>query len=334
MRERRVRLRRTAFAWALYAAALAHGATALPTPDVLREGIPHDALYDVCFDARGGLAVGAAGVLLESDTGGRVWTQNQAPLTPLALLGVACATDRRIAVGQEGTVLVDEGTGWQAVASGSDQRLLAVAANDKGLAVAVGGFGTVLVSRDGGSYWESVSFDWPAIVEDFAEPHLYDVAIAPDGAVTIVGEFELVMRSEDEGRTWQRLNRGDASLFGLHLSPDGSGFAVGQQGRVLRTRDGGLSWEAGNAPVDALLLAVWSDPAGPVLVSGMRTMLYSADAGESWRALEGADVNVGWYSGLSAAGDGPDTRLISVGNVGRVLGMSVPAKASDHNQKR
>ena len=29
-------------------------------PLIVHQGIAHDALYDVCFDARGGVAVGAA----------------------------------------------------------------------------------------------------------------------------------------------------------------------------------------------------------------------------------------------------------------------------------
>jgi photosystem II stability/assembly factor-like uncharacterized protein len=287
----------------------------------------HDALYDVCFNAGGGTAVGVAGLILESDAAATGWKPREgASLTPLSLLGVACGARRRIAVGQLGTVLLDEGGGWHAVDSGSEQRLLAVALNAAGLAIAVGGFGTVLRSTDGGASWEALAFDWPAIVEDFAEPHLYDVTVAEDGTITIVGEFELVLRSVDRGASWQRVHKGDASLFGMHLDPvTGSGYAVGQQGRVLRTADGGASWEILLAPEDAQLLGVWSAPDGTVIASGMRTMLGSRDGGASWQSVRGADISIGWYAALAAPA-GESARLVSVGNVGRVLAVPVPAR--------
>ena len=44
----------------------------------LRRGIPHDALYDLCLVEQQGLAVGAAGVVLESHDGGQSWQRNDA----------------------------------------------------------------------------------------------------------------------------------------------------------------------------------------------------------------------------------------------------------------
>ena len=186
---------------ALIALACMSAAYAGEPVTVAHQGIAHDALYDVCFDARGGIAVGAAGVILESDVNGTGWTPATAQPTALALLGVACGEGRRIAVGQLGELFIDEGSGWRAVATGTEQRLLAVAINRSGVAVAVGGFGSVLVSHDAGETWEAPVFDWPTIVEDFADPHLYDVAVSESGVITLVGEFGIVMRSEDAGKT-------------------------------------------------------------------------------------------------------------------------------------
>lgn len=292
-------------------------------PVILHQGIAHDALYDVCFDTRGGVAVGAAGVILESDVDGAGWTPAAAQPTRLALLGVACGEGRRITVGQLGELFIDDGSGWRAVATGTEQRLLAVAMNQSGLVVAVGGFGSVLVSRDAGEHWEAPVFDWPAIVDDFADPHLYDVEVSASGVITLVGEFGIVMRSADGGVSWERSHKGDASLFGLHIDPTGEGYAVGQQGSVLRTVDGGISWEQLAAPVDALLLDVWSAPGEGVLISGMRSMLQSDDDGRSWSTMEGADIAVGWYAALAPATG--SKRIISVGNEGRVIELPLLA---------
>lgn len=310
--------------------ALAGSAAFAAEPAVLHEGIAHDALYDLCFDARGGIAVGAGGVVLASDGSGGAWQPQEQGLTGLALLGVSCGDARRIAVGQMGTVLVEEGGAWRKVESGTEQRLLAVAQNSSGLVVAVGGFGAVLLSRDRGESWEPLAFDWQTIVEDIAEPHLYDVGVAEDGTITMVGEFELVMRSTDAGASWQRVHKGDASLFGLHLGPSGIGYAVGQQGRILRSADGGASWTVLDAQVDAPLLGVWASADDRVLVSGMRVLLAGADGGASWKAVEGADIAVGWYAALAAAPQATD-RIISVGNRGRVLAIAADATTGQNN---
>lgn len=298
-------------------------ATVVPAaePELLHQGIAHDALYDVCFDARGGVAVGAAGMVLASGDAGESWQPQAQEATSLALLGVACADERRVAVGQTGIVLIDDGKGWRKVESGTGQRLLAVAMNRSGLAVAVGGFGAVLLSRDRGESWEPVAFDWQTLVEDFAEPHLYDVAVAEDGTITLVGEFELVMRSPDGGASWVRVHKGEASLFGLHIGAGGTGYAVGQEGRMLRSSDGGASWTVLDTGVDAPLLGVSVLDDGRVLVSGMRTMLEGGAGGATWSVLSGADIATGWYAALATApGDGG--RVVTVGNGGRVLGLA------------
>lgn len=313
-------------------AGLCSAAVLAAEPDVLHQGIAHDALYDVCFDARGGVAVGAAGVVLTSSDAGASWQPQPQEATPLALLGVACGDERRLAVGQTGIVLIDDGKGWRRVESGTGQRLLAVAMNGSGLAVAVGGFGAVMLSRDRGESWEPVAFDWPALVEDFAEPHLYDVAVAEDGTITLVGEFEIVMRSPDGGASWARVHKGDASLFGLHIGSSGAGYAVGQEGRILRSSDGGASWEALEAPVDAPLLGVWASADDRVMVSGMRTMLAGSPGGASWNRLEGADIATGWYAAVASA-TGDAERIVSVGNAGRVLGFASVATAEEDDDK-
>ncbi len=71
--------------------------------------------------------------------------------------------------------------------------------------------------------------DWPTLTNDFFEPHLYDVHVSDTGTVTVVGEFELIIQSLDQGDTWQTVHLGEASLFGLSLHANGTGFAVGQE---------------------------------------------------------------------------------------------------------
>jgi len=291
----------------------ATGAEEAQTFSVRYQGIAHDALYDICFNDSQGFAVGVAGTLLLTDDQGASWH----PLAPLgsgANLGLDCVSANVLAVGQGGAIFRREGENWSKVESGTEARLLDVSANDAGLAVAVGGFGTVLKSQDGGRSWEPLSFDWEALVNDFVEPHIYDVHVSPEGKVTIVGEFGLVLHSVDGGDTWNMTHRGEASLFALELDGD-VGYAVGQHGAVLHTEDGAQTWRELASGTDANLLDVLTDRDGVVHVTGIRTLLESADGGNTWVSRQPGDVSSRWYQslGMSKAG------VFMVGHSGRIV---------------
>ena len=66
---------------------------------LLHQGIPHDALYDVCFDGDTGFAVGLVGTVLTTTDAGLTWLPGTS-ITDKALLGVSCSGQAPIAVGQ------------------------------------------------------------------------------------------------------------------------------------------------------------------------------------------------------------------------------------------
>lgn len=301
---------------------------------VVEKGIVHDALYDICFSSSDGLAVGYDGLLLESSNAGQNWEKVSSELlTSVTLLGAYCDDSKRIVVGQEGHMFMKTESSWKAVDSGSEQRLLAVDMNRQGLAVVVGGFGTVLRSRDSGESWETLEFDWEAVLGDFLEPHLYDVVVDEAGVITLIGEFELILRSADGGDTWQTIHKGESTLFSLFLLDSGVGFAVGQKQKILKTVDGGATWESvgPTATADAPnLLSVWSSTQGEVVITGMRAMLRSSDSGLSWRAAEMGDVAINWYQALAATLSSEETdqggmdweQVYMVGHSGRIVRLT------------
>jgi len=288
--------------------------------DVVHQGIVHDALYGVCFLDQSGFAVGLAGSVLTTEDAGKTWQDGSAGVSD-ALLSVSCGQSASLAVGQAGLIVRKVGdTEWAKVDSGTDQRLLSVSANDSGLAVIVGGFGTVLKSTDGGASWATLSFDWEAILNDFLEPHVYDVSVSAEGIITIVAEFDLVMRSVDQGETWDIVNKGDTSLFGLHFRDANTGFAVGQNGKVIKSTDGGLTWDVMPTQTKENLLDVWSS-GNQVLISGIRTLLRSRDDGRTWESITEGDVAVQWYQavkGTQASDTGGDS-VVMVGHSGRII---------------
>jgi len=284
--------------------------------EVLRQGTPHESLFDVVIQGTRGLAIGDLGEVLVSDDGGRTWRRTNSEPGDLAFLGAVLTGEQGLIVGQAGTILRRTSEGWRSVDSGTDQRLFAVDINRRGLAVAVGGFGALLRSDDGGESWTPVTLDWHRILDDVIEPHLYDVHVDDRGTVTVVGEFGLVIRSDDGARSWQVVRKGTSSIFALSMTDDGEGLAVGQDGLVLQSADGGVTWTRVPVPVKANFLDILATGDGTVFISGIRTMIRSRDHMQSWEALTAGDLATGWYQKLAR---GPNQEVIAVGHLGRII---------------
>lgn len=300
----------------------------------VRRGTAHDAVFALSMAADGrGLAVGAAGTMLTTADHGRTWVE-QKPVTGLGLLGVATAGARQIAVGQGGAVLVRSGGGdWRTVDSGSDQRLFAVAIDEAGVAIAVGAFGTILKSADGGGTWSAFKPDWAVMSEQGIEPHLYAVSLGTDGTVTVAGEGGFILRSAISGAAdWNVLHvgdlanqKGDASLFALSLTPDGRGYAGGQDGALLMTADGGASWQPIGSGTREILLGVVPVGDGVLVCTtyGLRRGTPD-DAGKlRWQAVADDRIGGGWYAAMTPAGDGNSVLL--AGHAGRIVRVSPAA---------
>ncbi len=269
--------------------------------EVIRKGIPHDALFALEMTGEWGMAIGNYGLMIETNDGGLTW--NVLPSkTRLGLFGIAHAGEHRLIVGQSGYVLARTGDeDWREVDSGLTARLLNVAMNASGLVVAVGEFGFVARSRDYGGTWEATPIDWTQFNDEGYEPHLYEVIVEKDGSLMIAGEFGLILRSEDSAETWTAVAQGDESVFDIDLANDGSntGYAVGQEGLLLKTSDNGRSWERLESGTNANLLGVWNGQSEVVTV-GIRTLMRSSDDGATFTAAEDYSIIRTWFQGVDA----------------------------------
>jgi photosystem II stability/assembly factor-like uncharacterized protein len=267
------------------------------------------------------VAVGAHGLIYRSDDGGTRWLRSPQPRTNIALLGVAMRDGRCIAVGQQGAVLTSaDCLQWSFIAPITQARLTAVSMNRRGQAYAVGAFGTLLKSDDAGLHWQAVPIDWTRVGPFDAEPHLYGVHVADDGGVTVVGEFELILRSADGGGTWKLAHRGERSLFGLRLLEGGRGYAVGQSGALLTTVDGGERWRALDSGTQSILTGVDADTDGRVVVSGVNVVALSRDGGARWQPVPSRLAARGWQQAVARVADGVGRpRFLTAGGGGTIL---------------
>lgn len=288
--------------------------------EVVHQGTAHEAFFGISGEGETLIAVGAPNLLFTSGDGGRTWSGVPGLRATGAMLGCILKHGTGLVVGQNGAIYRREGEGWTAVASGTTARLFDVDVNAAGLAVAVGAFGTILVSADAGRTWKPVDYDWATTNGEGFQPHAYGVAVAPDGTITVVGEFEFVLQSSDGGATWSVVHLGKASLFDVLIDADGTGYAVGQEGRVLRSRDGGRTWGVVETGVAGNLLGVSRTATGEVLVTGMRMMLAGRDGATAFKSITPGDVATGWYQG--AVGRGGEGWIVG-GQAGRLVHVGI-----------
>lgn len=182
------------------------------------------------------VAVGGNGDIVTSADGER-WTQVQTPVD-VTLTGVAFADQRHgWAVGHDALILhtADGGQSWSVQSFQPDLNapLFSVLALDSQRALAVGAFGTLKLTEDGGGRWSDV--DAPVITKD--KLHLNAIVRLANGDIFIAGEHGLAAVSSN-GRDWQRLSPPyEGSFFGA--LPWGSRGAItfGLRGNIYTSDD-------------------------------------------------------------------------------------------------
>jgi photosystem II stability/assembly factor-like uncharacterized protein len=146
---------------------------------------------------------------------------------------------------------------------------------------AVGAFGTLLQTTNGGS-------DWRDVHERVANPdglHYYGVTGNTDGRMLIAGEAGSLYRSLDAGQTWEQLQSPyDGSWFGVvnNTAADRQ-IIFGLRGNIFYTSDFGNHWTPANSENTLTLAGGTAAPDGTVvLVGSVGAILHSADGGKNF----------------------------------------------------
>jgi len=265
------------------------------------------------------VAAGAAGVIIISDDFGNTWTQVPTPVS-VTLTSVVFA-DERVgwAVGHSGVILGtrDSGATWtrqcdgrgiiaalksrldspersasaegdaletlrQLVDDGPDKVLLSAFSVDANTAMAIGSYGLVMLTRDGGAHWE---------------PRL-DIAAADKGkhlyAVRTLGD-KLFFAGEGGGLFWSEgldaplhpmASPYAGTFFGLVTTAQGGLIAFGLRGHAVASPDGGRRWtplETGAA--DSINAGLRLSDGRIVLATGSGDIFLSEDGVKPFRAV-------------------------------------------------
>jgi len=238
----------------------------------------------------GGLGAGmdpAGGKALKAQPAARSTQASQA-----MLLAAAWAGPRAVMVGEHGVVLLSDDQGAhvrQAQSVPVSSTLTGVHFTDAHQGWAVGHWGAILHTEDGGEHWQlqrlASQEDRPLFAVHFLD--------AQHGVA--VGLWSLVLTTADGGKTWaeQKLTpppgqaKADANLLGLFADAKGTLYAAAEHGWVLSSADQGQTWRYGATGYAGSFWAGVALPDGGLIVGGQRGNVYrSADQGAHWARID------------------------------------------------
>jgi len=177
--------------------------------------------------------------------------------------------------------------------------LLAIDGRHEGNKVAVGKFGIILLTKDGGKTWQRR----PSGTTET----LSAVSFADHEHGFIAGSGGTLLATLDGGVTWQTQNSGTKDqLLGVYALSPTQVFVVGAFGTLLSTSDGGRSWRKHDLKWDKLIERIvkeggyvepnlnavyFSSPEVGWVVGEFGLVLNTKDGGKTWTAQRyGSDL--------------------------------------------
>jgi len=247
-----------------------------------------------------GWAAGHDGVVLHSSDGGKTWLR-QLDGRQLSTL-IAGHYEQQLQAGMPGAETLLK-QAQDIARDGTALALLGIAFMDEQRGYAVGAFGLLIGTEDGGRSWQPML----QLIDNPQGLHLN--AIRGQGAdLFIAAERGTVFRRErDSGRFQAQPTGYPGSFFDLAVD-DGRVLAYGLRGHAFRSEDGGLNWQEASTGLDSSITAGVPVDGGFVLLSQGGRAIVSADQGRSFTPLplERADL----FAGVAGAGK---DQLVAVG---------------------
>jgi len=242
------------------------------------------------------------------------------------ILDIAESSDRAIAVGERGHILVSESRrDWRQIANVPTRSTLTAVAAVGNHAWAVGHEGVILHSADGGLSWTRqrvMPFDKNNTDLTNGAP-LLDVLFLDEQNGYAVGAYSLMLVTHDGGQSWTQQNvlgksddeilsqqsednstvndenwtfdqddlaldeESDPHLNAIARTDDGSFFMVAERGAAFRSTDGAATWERIQLPYEGSMFGVIGFEGRHILCFGLRGNVYeSFDLGSSWHKIE------------------------------------------------
>ena len=176
----------------------------------------------------------------------------------------------------DATVTVDANFGsWTPQKSGTTEPLYGVCFVDQYTGWAVGGWGTVKSTSDGGATWKSQM--------TMTTQTLFGVFFADSKNGWAVGDAGTVTATTDGGATWNPQSSGTTTyLKNVYFIDKNTGWIVGSN-TLLSTTDGGITWTLSDGGSGTWLYGVsFADGATGWAVGSNGSIVHTTDGGKSW----------------------------------------------------
>ena len=231
-----------------------------------------------------GWAVGHEGVILHSADGGKTWVKQYDGLRygneGLELYTRLVEEDPE---NEDYPFLVEEME--FAISQGADKPLFKVRFHDENYGHALGAYGMILRTEDGGKNWRHVLHN----TENYSFYHVFDFAPLPGGSRFFMsGEAGLFMIGdiEEDNAVLVENVPWEGSFFTSAAAGDGAIVLGGLRGRMFRTADEGVNWEeVKKPPTSSMVESVVLDDGRMVFAGIAGELLVSTDQGRSFNFL-------------------------------------------------
>ncbi|MDQ3194391.1 MAG: YCF48-related protein, partial [Bacteroidota bacterium] len=151
---------------------------------------------------------------------------------------------------------------------------------DRSTGYIVTDFGTILKTSSGGNNWHMDSSFRPSYTKLSI---MYDLSLTDSLHINISGAGGTIIRSTNAGRNWLVSAGNKKTLYKNYFINDATGFCVGESGTVLKTVDEGLTWDNLCKFTDKHLKAIYFGNDKRGYVAGNRGAIFkTTDLGITW----------------------------------------------------
>lgn len=260
-------------------------------------------------------AVGPWGKILVSDDAGSNWGQRPVPVSS-DLTAVTFPTPRQgWAVGHDGVVLHSEdgGESWKRQLDGNRYGDLMVHYYE---GLMPGGDPRIARALEDARRFHDEGADKPFL----------DVWFENENSGWLVGAFNLILKTDDGGKTWEpwidRVDNEEAHTLFAIGNAGNEIFIVGELGLVLRLDRAQRRFVKANSPYAGSFFGLAGKP-GTVVIYGLRGHAFrSRDTGRTWQSL-----STGLSNGVTSGAFLDDGRLVLVDGDGSTI---VSSDDGDH----